>query len=345
MIDSLRDIILNWYRQNGRMLPWRQTNDPYSIWLSEVILQQTRVAQGLPYYERFTQKYPSVGHLAEASEQEVLRLWQGLGYYSRARNMHATARQVVSQYGGEFPQSYNELIKLKGVGAYTAAAIASFAFNEPKAVLDGNVFRVLARWFNLPHDIAAAANRKQFQDLAQEVMGNAAPAEFNQAIMDFGALQCSPKPLCHTCPASGLCLAFAEKTVAERPVKIKKIKRKTRYFHYLMPLASEGIWLAKRSEKDIWQNMYEPFLLELDTEKLLPHQCKEVAEGKPKLIYKKVHKLTHQDINARFYVVDQLMATQNMVKIKPSELHEYPLPRLVEAFFENEEVARLIDLS
>jgi A/G-specific adenine glycosylase len=217
---------LAWYPRHRRDLPWRQTRDPYAIWLSEVILQQTRVAQGLPYYETFLAAYPSVQDMAAAPEQEILRYWQGLGYYSRARNMHHTAQQVVQEYGGQFPATYAGLLKLRGVGPYTAAAIASFAFDEPVAVLDGNVFRVLARIFGLHSDIAAPASRKEFQALADRHIPAAAPADFNQAIMEFGAIQCTPvKPDCLFCPCSSSAGRFSTGKWRCCPLRAKPRRR------------------------------------------------------------------------------------------------------------------------
>ena len=219
--------ILSWYQENPRHLPWRETQDPYKIWLSEIILQQTRVAQGLPYYEAFSKAYPSVQALAEAPEEEVLRLWQGLGYYSRARNLHACAKYIWNELGGNFPNSYASLIQLKGVGSYTAAAISSFAFGEVQAVVDGNVFRVLARYFGIATDIASGKGKKEFEALANQLIPKNSPGEFNQAMMDFGSRCCVPKnPSCEECPVSNTCFAFQKGLVGSLPVKINKTKVK-----------------------------------------------------------------------------------------------------------------------
>ena len=227
--------LTSWYLQNKRDLPWRKTKNPYKIWLSEVILQQTRVVQGLPYYENFVNSFPTVFDLAKADEQQVLKIWQGLGYYSRARNLHHTAQYISENLNGEFPKTYNELIKLKGIGSYTASAIASFCFDEKVAVLDGNVYRVLSRYFGVETDISSSKAKKEFQNLADEVLDKNRPALFNQAIMEFGALQCVPKnPNCEVCVLNDSCLALKDKKVAQLPVKVKKTKVKKRFLNYLI---------------------------------------------------------------------------------------------------------------
>lgn len=289
--------IISWYRENPRELPWRETSDPYKIWLSEIILQQTRVAQGLPYYYAFTQTFPTVKDLALASESEVLRLWQGLGYYSRARNLHSCAKFIWNELGGRFPSSYESLIKLKGVGSYTAAAISSFAFGEVKAVVDGNVFRVLARFFGLDTDIASGRAKKEFEELANQLIPKENPGEFNQAMMDFGARQCVPKnPACENCPLSASCFALKNKLVNELPVKIKKTKVKDRTLDYLVIRCGNSIAFNKRGEGDIWTGLHDFPLLndELPT-------LKEITESRPKLLPKKYrHILSHQKLNASF---------------------------------------------
>ena len=255
--------LLKWYASEKRELPWRNTKDPYRIWLSEVILQQTRIQQGLPYYERFVQTFPNVHSLAEAKEEEVLRLWQGLGYYSRARNLHACARQVVEAYDGRFPESYAQLLELKGIGQYTAAAIASFAFDKAHAVVDGNVFRVLSRYFGISDDISEARSFKVFEAKANALIPSTNAANFNQAIMDFGAIQCKPKqPHCALCPLSATCFAFNKGMIGQLPVKSKKIKVRKRYFNYLVISYGEDYLMKARGEKDIWQGLYDFALLE-----------------------------------------------------------------------------------
>ncbi|GAA4366406.1 A/G-specific adenine glycosylase [Hymenobacter saemangeumensis] len=309
----LATALLAWYPRHHRDLPWRHTRDPYAIWLSEVILQQTRVAQGLPYYERFLAAYPTVQALAAAPEQEVLRLWQGLGYYSRARNMHLTAQQVVQEYDGRFPSTYAELLKLRGVGPYTAAAIASFAFDEPVAVLDGNVYRVLARIFGLHSDIAAPASRKEFQALADQHIPATAPADFNQAIMEFGAIQCTPvKPDCLFCPLQQQCWAFQHGQVAVLPIKSKAKASRVRYFQYFVLRYQEQLYLRERREKDIWQGLYDFALTETTIPEIPPAEVlrhlealgavvdtRQVAE--PSAAFR--HVLSHQKLEARFHPV------------------------------------------
>jgi A/G-specific adenine glycosylase len=302
---------LDWYPRHRRDLPWRRTRDPYAIWLSEIILQQTRVQQGRPYYERFLAAYPTVQDLAAAPEQEVLRLWQGLGYYSRARNMRLTAQQIVDEYGGQFPRSYAELVKLRGIGPYTAAAIASFAFGERVAVLDGNVYRVLARVFGISTDIAQPSARKEFQHLADQLISYENPADYNQAIMEFGAIQCTPvNPDCLFCPVREQCFAFQHGMVQQLPVKSKAKAGRTRYFHYLVLRYGEQVYLRRRSGKDIWHSLYDFHLLETP-EAALPAQAllAELTQlgavvdtsraGEPVAAMR--HALSHQKVEARFH--------------------------------------------
>ena len=303
--------LLAWYPRHHRDLPWRHTRDPYAIWLSEVILQQTRVAQGLPYYEAFLQAYPTVQALAAAPEQEVLRLWQGLGYYSRARNMHRTAQQVVDEQQGIFPATYAGLLKLRGIGPYTAAAIASFAFDEAVAVLDGNVFRVLARVFGLHSDIAAPSSRKEFQALADQHLPPTAAADFNQAIMEFGAIQCTPaKPDCLFCPLQSSCWAFQHGQQALLPVKTKAKAARVRHFHYFVLRFGNQLYLRERTEKDIWQGLYDFALVEIDTSDLPPAELLRhltalgatldtAQAAEPTAAYR--HVLSHQKLEARFH--------------------------------------------
>lgn len=316
----LASALLNWYPRHRRDLPWRHTRNPYAIWLSEVILQQTRVAQGLPYYLDFLASYPTVQDLAAAPEQEVLRHWQGLGYYSRARNMHHTAQQVAGEFGGQFPATYAGLRQLKGVGPYTAAAIASFAFDEAVAVLDGNVFRVLARIFGLHSDIAAPASRKEFQALADQHLPPAHAAEFNQAVMEFGALQCTPaKPDCLFCPLQSQCWAFQHGQVALLPVKSKAKAARTRYFHYFVLRHGEELYLKERPSGDIWQGLYDFALAETDAAdmpaaEVLRHvealggalDARRVAEDRPAPALR--HVLSHQKLEARFHAVELAVA-------------------------------------
>lgn len=289
--------IISWYRENPRELPWRETSDPYKIWLSEIILQQTRVAQGLPYYYAFTQTFPTVKDLALASESEVLRLWQGLGYYSRARNLHSCAKYIWNDLGGHFPSTYDSLIKLKGVGSYTAAAVSSFAFGEVKAVVDGNVFRVLARYFGIETDIASGRAKKEFEDLANELIPREQPGEFNQAMMDFGARQCVPKnPNCTICALKSSCFAHKNSLVGHLPVKIKKTKVKDRTLDYLVIRCGDAWVWNKRGQGDIWTGLHDfPLLNEEKT------TLAELTSVEPRLLPKKYrHILSHQRLLASF---------------------------------------------
>jgi A/G-specific adenine glycosylase len=293
--------IVGWYRENPRELPWRETTDPYKIWLSEVILQQTRVAQGLPYYYAFTSNFPSVKELALAPESEVLRLWQGLGYYSRARNLHACAKFIWNDLGGNFPSTYDSLLRLKGIGSYTAAAISSFAFGEVKAVVDGNVFRVLSRYFGIETDIASSKAKKEFESLANQLIPTSNPGEFNQAMMDFGARMCVPKnPSCSNCPIQHSCFAFQNTLINHLPVKINKTKVKERNLDYLVIRCGEFWVWNKRGEGDIWTGLHDFPLVEKG---MLPFEESEIE--KPKVNPKKYrHLLSHQKIHARFLEVE-----------------------------------------
>lgn len=299
--------ILTWYRENPRDLPWRGTDDPYKIWLSEIILQQTRVAQGLPYYYAFVAAYPTVKDLALAPEEEVLRLWQGLGYYSRARNLHACAKSIWFEMSGKFPNTYDKLLKLKGVGSYTASAIASFAYGEVKAVVDGNVFRVLARYFGIETDIASSRAKKEFEALANQIIPKDHPGEFNQAMMDFGARLCTPKnPDCQSCPFKTSCFARLHNMVSDLPVKINKVKIKERHFHYyVIKCGSSWVW-KKRTSGDIWEGLHDFPQVE-SNEGLpaptmdIPSTLKEETQLLPKN-YR--HILSHQRLNAVFSEVE-----------------------------------------
>ncbi|WP_298397863.1 A/G-specific adenine glycosylase [Flavobacterium sp.] len=335
--------LLHWYLQNKRDLPWRNTNNPYPIWLSEIMLQQTRVAQGLPYFLSFMEAFPTVFDLANADEEQVLKLWQGLGYYSRARNMHKTAQMIAFDLNGNFPNNYNDLLKLKGIGEYTAAAIASFAFNEVVPVVDGNVYRVLARYFDVETDIASSSARKEFTALAKELIPNDNPALFNQAIMEFGALQCVPKnPNCEMCIFTNSCAALQKKKVTELPVKVKKTKVTNKYFNYLIFLDdSENTLLNKRTEKGIWHNLYEFPNLESENELSFESLSKLVIENYAHLgietisIYNEnqiIHKLSHQKLHINFYKVEVSMELNNGIAL--DSLRNYPFPIVIYNFIE-----------
>jgi len=334
--------LIEWYCQNKRELPWRNTISAYHVWLSEIILQQTRVAQGLPYYQKFVATYPNIQDLAQADEQEVLNLWQGLGYYSRARNLHFTAKDIVDNYNGIFPKQYKDLLELKGVGAYTAAAIASFCYNEPVAVLDGNVYRVLSRIFGIEIPINSSEGRKIFKDLVQEQLEKNNPGTYNQAIMEFGALQCTPaNPKCKICPLSADCIAFQTGKVEKLPVKIPKAKQKKRYFHYFLIHYKDSIVLQKRTVKDIWQNLYQLPLLEVTSndrykserfDALLTDLSVKTA-GYPILKKEVVHKLTHQHLYISFWEVTSIAKPKVLIKI--SELKNHPMPIVIANFLDN----------
>lgn len=336
-MQGFSEKIIAWYEDNQRDLPWRKTQDPYIIWLSEVILQQTRVAQGLPYFYKFVDAFPTVQHFANATEEEVLRLWQGLGYYTRARNMHATAKQVVELYGGIFPVSYKELTNLKGVGPYTAAAIASFAYNEVVPVVDGNVFRVLARVFGMETDIASSKARNTFTQVAAELIPAAKPASFNQAIMEFGALQCTPKnPNCLFCPLQTLCYAFQHQAQYDFPVKLGKTKVRERYLNYFAIEKQEGQYLLKkRTSGDVWEGLYDFYLVEVaesNEGKMLDELNDELISKFLKagelieFIHSKKHVLSHQKIHANFWRVSpQYKKSQGLFNTLPPHYTWYTL--------------------
>lgn len=311
---SFAPILERWYERHKRDLPWRHTRDPYRIWLSEVILQQTRVAQGKPYYERFVAAYPTVMDMARADERELLRLWQGLGYYSRARNLHQTARYVTNQCDGKFPDTYHDLLKMKGIGTYTAAAIAAFAFGERVPVVDGNVYRVLARVFGIAEDITTTTAKKTFATLAMRLIQSANdPATYNQAIMEFGAIQCTPvAPDCLLCPLQQACVAYQTGQQHRLPVKAKKSPVRERFFTYLVFRNNGKIALRERMSRDIWQNLHDFYLIETDEPKtqwqdvLLPDSITEIVQQSVLVAppISSMQLLSHQRIRAQFYLID-----------------------------------------
>lgn len=341
----ISDKLIAWYKKNKRNLPWRDINDPYKIWLSEIILQQTQVVQGLNYYIKFTEHFPTVNDLANAPEDKVMRLWQGLGYYSRARNLHAAAKTVKANYKGKFPNTYESIKELKGVGDYTAAAISSFAFNLPYAVVDGNVYRVLSRLFNIDTPINSTQGKKDFQILANELLNHKQPGLHNSAIMEFGALWCKPQnPKCEDCPLQAQCLAFQNKTVALLPVKDKKIKIRNRYFHYFVFNYKNSVYIQKRTEKDIWQNLYEFYLIETD----VPTDAKLILKNKNlktlvkkmdviSIISTKKHVLSHQHIYATFYEINLSNPIESWIltKIKREKLSDFGLPQLINKYLKS----------
>lgn len=338
MEQEFSKILRDWYGKNGRNLPWRTTRDPYKIWLSEVILQQTRVDQGLPYYHRFAETFPSIVDLANAPEDQVLRLWQGLGYYSRARNLHAAAKQVRDLHNGAFPASYPEIRSLKGVGDYTAAAIASFAFDLPYPVVDGNVFRFLSRFTGDATPIDSTAGKKHFTALASELLDPAHAAEHNQAIMEFGALHCKPaNPLCESCPFQFACGALIDNQVANLPVKEKKQQVRDRWLHYFFVTNGHETLLRKRTGRDIWQGLYEfPMTETLEPGTLIsPVQLlKDTGLNLPKATITGKVQLTHLLSHQRLHAVIRLVETRNLehegyTVVSLDRLQDYGLPQLL----------------
>lgn len=323
------------------MLPWRGIDDPYKIWISEIILQQTRVAQGLGYYERFIGRFPTVRALAEAEEDEVMQMWQGLGYYSRARNLHAAAKQIGE---GEFPSEYKEIRALKGVGDYTAAAIASFAYGQRVATVDGNVYRVLSRYLGVDTPIDSTQGKRWFAEVAQELLDKNRPAAYNQALMDFGALQCVPKGAdCGVCPMSDSCWAYREDKVGELPVKAKKVKMKTRFLVYVYLRRGKEIWLHRRGEGDIWQGLYEPLLVEGE-KRMNWQEVKDRLALKGEMTVRQVmenfkHVLTHRVLMVDAYVVELEGGTEENVRlnggmwVKEEDRGDYAVPRVVELLY------------
>lgn len=353
--------LLEWWETGKRDLPWKNTTDPYLIWLSEIILQQTRVEQGLPYYERLTAAFPTVTDLAHAPQDQLMLLWEGLGYYSRARNLHATAQYIAYDCGGGFPTTYDQLLALKGVGSYTAAAIASFAYGLPHAVVDGNVYRVLARYFGIHTPTDTTEGKKQFAQLAQQLLPTDQAASYNQAMMDFGATVCKPAlPNCQHCPLQRHCAAYQQQTVPLLPIKVKKMERTQRFFHYLLlfhqthehaaePLANAHIFIQKRIQKDIWQNLYELPLVEtteqaaLSPQQLYQHPHIGAWLQAAQAVVRNVsgsytQQLTHRQIIAHFWEIDcpptQPLPTppHGWLSVPYQQLHAYALPQIINRY-------------
>lgn len=340
--------LIKWYLTHKRDLPWRDTHNPYYIWLSEIILQQTRVEQGLPYYNKFIANYPTVQKLAQANDNDVMKLWQGLGYYNRAANMLKTARILAHDYKGEFPKTYNQLIELKGIGPYTAAAIASFAFNESHAVVDGNVYRVLSRLFAIDAPINGTKGKKLFAELAQDLLNTDAPATHNQAIMELGAVVCKPKQaLCGQCVLRLQCEAYKQNKVYDFPVKEKKRKPVARYLNYLYITDHKGnTYLRQRNNDGIWNNLFEFPLVESETEitaaDLLHHpKTKELLNKLPDELvpmFSTKHQLTHQTLYAVFWKVSgkqiKPAANKGFVQVSTADIQTFAVPRLLERFLD-----------
>lgn len=341
---SISKKLINWYLTNKRDLPWRNTVNPYFIWLSEIILQQTQVAQGLPYYTSFTTTFPTVFDLAKAEESQVLKLWQGLGYYSRARNLHASAKYIVEVLNGKFPSNFNEIIKLKGVGDYTASAIASICFNETTAVVDGNVYRALSRIYGIKTPINTGKGFKEFKALAQELIDKKQPATFNQAIMEFGARLCKPKnPDCPFCPFNTNCVALQKNEIASLPVKLKSLKVKKKYFNFIVIISEdENTILEQRTGKGIWQNLYQFPLIETNMPTEVDAIEKQIQNLKQienmsfqVYLYNDtdiIHKLSHQHLYTKFWIVTLNGKLLQGVSIK--KIKDFPVPILIGNFIE-----------
>ncbi|AQS94750.1 A/G-specific adenine glycosylase [Polaribacter sp. BM10] len=335
--------LIYWYLQNNRELPWRKTKNPYFIWLSEIMLQQTRVAQGLSYYLKFTSSFPTVFDLANADESTVLKMWQGLGYYSRARNLHYSAKVIANELNGEFPSTYKEIIKLRGIGDYTASAIASICFNEPAAVVDGNVYRVLSRYYGINTPINSTKGIKEFKILAQSLIDTKQPGTFNQAIMDFGALHCKPQnPLCDSCPLADSCVAFEKKLTKELPIKEKKIKIKKRFFNFMVIKTQDNkTIIEERKSKGIWQGLYQFPLIESnknlnkedliatdDFKNLFPDETTISLFNQKEI----VHKLSHQHLYTQFWIVETYKH-KNATTLWQN-IQDFPVPILIANFLE-----------
>lgn len=330
--------LLDWYYANKRDLPWRDTKDPFKIWLSEIILQQTRVSQGLPYYNAFVDRFHTIEDFARADLDEILKLWQGLGYYSRARNMHHCARTVLEEYDGFFPDTYAHLLKLKGIGKYTAAAIASICFDQPIPVVDGNVYRVLSRVFRIFDDIAKTSSFQIFFDQASELISDTSPGDFNQAMMEFGAMVCTPKsPKCEHCIFSNECHAFNKNLIADLPFKSKNIKIKNRFFNYNVYTHGNSMLIQKRGINDIWKELYE---FDLQESKIRA-KIDNFEYGKHLYSSEELtHQLTHQKLHIRFHVFDledmesfdQLASVKKMVKVNKDSINDYAVPKPIELF-------------
>lgn len=346
---SITKKLIYWYSENKRNLPWRQHRHPFNIWLSEIILQQTRIDQGMDYYNRFVAEFKDVHALAAAPEEKVLRMWQGLGYYSRARNLHSAAKQIVTHYNGQFPKRYDELLKLKGVGDYTAAAIASIAFDEAVPVVDGNVKRVITRLFALKEDIGNQKTYNKIKEVCGELMANEEPGTFNQALMEFGALQCKPqKPDCLNCPLNAHCRAFESNLVSELPVKYKKQKKKNRYFSYfILEVQQVGlIFIEQREKKDIWQKLFQFPMFEgpqlLNEEQAIQKAHQWLPGIKITLTHsskERRHILSHQNIHARFFhfTLSSMpeKTPEHWQPIQSGSLDNYAIPRLIEQYLKD----------
>jgi A/G-specific adenine glycosylase len=340
--SSFTRIILKWYQKHKRELPWRETLDPYAIWLSEIILQQTRIDQGMAYYIEFIDSYPTIYDFAAASEDEILKMWQGLGYYTRARNMHRTANTIVREHQGQFPEDYARLLQLKGVGEYTASAIASMAFNLPHATVDGNVFRVLSRVYGINTPIDTGIGKKEFTKLANELIDRTQPGQFNQALMEFGAIQCTPKkPDCENCPLKSSCIAWKNDLTDSLPFKKGKTKIRKRYFNYLVIEDGPYTYLNKRTESDIWKNLYEFPVAETTEKSDLVSTLKEQQtffSSETEIQIKKEtdwqkQVLSHQHIFYRFIylkLAGKINIPSDLIRVNKKDIFNFAVPKPIE---------------
>jgi len=337
-MGNFHKILTAWFKENKRILPWRSSNSPYQVWISEIILQQTRVEQGVGYYLRFIDRFPDIKTLAAASEEDVLLVWQGLGYYSRARNLHKAAQQIMKDFNAQFPDIYDDILKLKGIGSYTASAIASISFGLPYAVLDGNVFRVLSRIFGIKTPIDTTFGKKEFAALANSLLDKSDPGVYNEALMELGALQCVPrKPSCNICPFKDQCIAKKDNQIEYLPVKSKQPAQKNRYFNYLFINCKDKFYLHKREEKDIWHNLYQFPLIETETdlgetEVISTNLFREYINGSEAVIEsvtpRIIHQLTHQRLHIRFFtiMINAPFKKSEWILINDKEISDYPLP-------------------
>ena len=345
-MDFFNTPVHYWYSLYKRDLPWRITRNPYLIWLSEIILQQTRIDQGMAYYLRFAAEFPTISALADAPEDQILKLWQGLGYYSRARNLHFTAKFIQQNYNGIFPDNYDAIRSLKGIGEYTAAAIASISFNLEYPTVDGNVYRVLSRFFGISDPIDTIGGKKIFNDLAKELIKGTDPGMHNQAIMEFGALQCTPKsPNCNQCPLKERCFAFLNQKIAELPVKQNKTKQRDRYFNYLVISHKNHTWIRKRAGNDIWKNLFEfPFIEtedEISIENLTTRiEFQDIISKPDRAVIEnvsnwKIHILSHQRIHYRFVriqLTDKINGTEDFIRVNKEDIFNFAVPKLLETY-------------
>jgi A/G-specific adenine glycosylase len=353
---DFKRILAQWFSLNQRNLPWRNTTNPYHIWVSEVVLQQTRVVQGIGYYHRFIDEFPTVFHLAHATDDEVLKVWQGLGYYTRARNMHLAAKRIVDECNGIIPNTFEQLLGVKGLGHYSAGAIASFAFKEAVPAMDGNVYRVLSRIYGLFASPFTVKGRREFHNLVMDLMDMNKPDSFNQALLDFGALQCKPRgPMCHNCPFAMYCYAFRNNIIDSLPVKAKKTEPRSRYFTYIIIRYNEDTFIAKRKGNDIWHSLYEFPLIETDTQ---ADPLQILKHPKWKLLFERrkveilhtsntiKHQLSHQTIMCTFIIVRIRSITKALstefVRVNSASLSHYSTPRLIDSFIAAEPAAKYL---